>query len=179
MQVSRGGTNLLQTHVAAQSRIKAISSNCGVRIEHSRCCWLEGAKPNIVVTKRDVTTRIFTYNGGLMWFTETVQIVPKTRKTLQTHFSITSWFFLIFLRFFWAASLLKEKLKSSWESTIKISAETDNRAKSYARFTEGTSSYVLGRHTRWRWPYMNNFFAMKPSSPEPKVLRTTISTILA
>ena len=25
-----------------------------------------------------------------MWFTETVQIVPKTRKTLQTHFSITS-----------------------------------------------------------------------------------------
>ncbi|MFY0277353.1 hypothetical protein, partial [Escherichia coli] len=80
----------LQTHVAAQSRIKAISSNCGVRIEHSRCCWLEGAKPNIVVTKRDVTTRIFTYNGGLMWFTETVQIVPKTRKTLQTHFSITS-----------------------------------------------------------------------------------------
>ena len=179
MQVSRGGTNLLQTHVAAQSRIKAISSNCGVRIEHSRCCWLEGAKPNIVVTKRDVTTRIFTYNGGLMWFTETVQIVPKTRKTLQTHFSITSWFFLIFLRFFWAALRLKEKLKSSWESTIKISAETDNRAKSYARFTEGTSSYVLGRHTRWRWPYMNNFFAMKPSSPEPKVLRTTISTILA
>ena len=90
VQVSRGGTNLLQTHVAAQSRIKAISSNRGVRIEHSRCCWLEGAKPNIVVTKRDVTTRIFTYNGGLMWFTETVQIVPKTRKTLQTHYSITS-----------------------------------------------------------------------------------------
>ena len=87
---------------------------------------LEGAKPNIVVTIRDVTTRIFTYNGGLMWFTETVRIVPKTRKTLQT-----------------------------------------------------PSSYVLGRHTRWRWPYMNNFFAMKPSSPEPKVLRTTISTILA
>ena len=41
------------------------------------------------------------------------------------------------------------------------------------------ASYVVGRHTRWRWPYMNNFFAMKPSSPEPKVLRTTISTILA
>ena len=67
-----------------------VSSNCGVRIEHSRCCWLEGSKPNIVVTKRDVITRIFTYNAGLMWFTETVQIVPKTRKTLQTHFSITS-----------------------------------------------------------------------------------------
>ena len=61
--------------------------------EHSRCCWLEGAKPNIVVTKRDVTTRIYTYNGGLMWFTETVQIVPKTRKTLQTHFSIIPDFF--------------------------------------------------------------------------------------
>ena len=87
VQVSLDGTNLLQTHVAAQSRIKAISSNCGVRIKHSRCCWLEGAKPNIVVTKSDVTTRIFTYNGGLIWFTETVQIVPKTRKTLQTHFS--------------------------------------------------------------------------------------------
>ena len=144
MQVSRGGTNLLQTHVAAQSRIKAISSNCGVRIEHSRCCWLEGAKSNIVVTKRDVTTWIFTYNGGLMWFTETVQIVPKTRKTLQTHFSIIPDFFY-FLRFFWAALRQKEKLKSSWESTIKISAETENRAKSYARFTEGTSSYVLGK----------------------------------
>ena len=35
------------------------------RSEHSRCCWLEGAKPNIVVTKIDVSRRIFTYNGGL------------------------------------------------------------------------------------------------------------------
>ena len=29
-----------------------------------------------------------------------------------------------------------------------------------------SSSYVLGRHTRWRWPYMNNFFAMKPEAME-------------
>ena len=35
-----------------------------------------------------------------MWFTETVQIVPKTRKTLQTHFSITSRFFFNFFEIF-------------------------------------------------------------------------------
>ena len=59
--------------------------------------------------------------------------------------------FFNFFEIFLSGVALKEKLKSIWESTIKISAETDNRAKSYARFTEGTSSYVLGRHTRWRW----------------------------
>ena len=47
-----------------------------------------------------------------MWFTETVQIVPKTRKTLQTHFSIIPDFFNFF-EIFLSGVALKEKLKSS------------------------------------------------------------------
>ena len=35
-------------------------------------------------------------------------------------------------------------------------------------------SYVLGRHTRWRWPDMNTFFAMKQSSPEPESSRSIL-----
>ena len=36
------------------------------------------------------------------------------------------------------------------DKEMEMEKEMDNRAKSYARFTEGTSSYVLGRRTSWR-----------------------------
>jgi hypothetical protein len=39
-------------------------------------------------------------------------------------------------------------LASEWrhQAPVKISEFLDNRAKSYAGFKEGTSSYVFGRH---------------------------------
>ena len=88
--------HLSKRRCTAQSRIKATSLKCGVRIEHSRCCWLEGTKPNIIVTKRDVTTRIFTYNGGLMWFNAAQKNLKKIKKNQEV---IEKWVWSVFLVF--------------------------------------------------------------------------------
>jgi hypothetical protein len=64
-------------------------------------------------------------------------------------------FFFIFLNFFWQFCRNQTDRRWVWPASewcqlapVKISDFLDTRAKSYARFTEGTSSYVLKR-TEW------------------------------
>ena len=86
---------------------------------------------------KDVSTKIGTYNWGGMWSTEIHQVLWIACKTLNNFFFI----FLIFL----AILMRPNRVRSKWcqESAIKISDFSDKRAKSYANFTKGVSSYVF------------------------------------
>jgi hypothetical protein len=92
--------------------------------------------------KKDVTTKIGTYNWGGMWSIEIQHVLWKACKNFDI-------FFLYFPEFFWQFWWNQTGWSQVWvgsklcqEATIKILDFSDKRAKSYACFTEGISSYV-------------------------------------
>jgi hypothetical protein len=60
-------------------------------------------------------------------------------------FQLSSWFFWIFEDPKMIFRLFCITYKWSHETSVKIWAKTEHRVKSYARFTEGISSYVFPR----------------------------------
>jgi hypothetical protein len=78
-----------------------------------------------------------------MWSTENQKVLWKACENFDEFFSLFSWIFWLFCRN--PNKPCKTEFRWCQQAPVKISDFLDTRAKSYARFTEGASSYVLKR----------------------------------
>jgi hypothetical protein len=90
-----------------------------------------------------------------MWSTENQKVLWKACENFE------EFFFFIFLNFFWQFCRNQTDRRWVWpasewcqQAPVKISDFLDTRAKSYARFTEGTSSF---KTTGMKQPYPFSF----------------------